>query len=137
MFSVCVLYQNGLYWYVIFACVSVRESLLQHSAELEGNDFSKWVTFPTASPVVSLMGSLSPHGHCYNSLVTNYHHKLINTNAMEESNMSKPLRLQSHEASRGDTAPCKQLIISLVFCRDNLHLASLKETREADRHVHI
>lgn len=110
--------------FCMFKCQREFIAKLPHSAELEGNNFSKWVTFPTASPVVSPMGSLRPHGHCYNSLVTNYHHKLINTNAMEESSMSKPLRQQSHEACRKDTDSCKQLIISLVFCRDSLHQAS-------------
>lgn len=33
---------------------------LPHRGELEGKDLSKWVTFPTASPVVNLMGSLIP-----------------------------------------------------------------------------
>ncbi len=75
---------------LIFVCIfaSARNSLLQHCrtehGELEGKDLSKWVTFPTASPVVNLMGSLSPHGHCYDSPVTNYHRKPINTSAMEE-----------------------------------------------------
>lgn len=40
--------------------------------KLKGKNLSKWVTSSVASPVVSLMGSLSLHGHCYHSPVTNY-----------------------------------------------------------------
>lgn len=65
-------------------CQKLFTATLPHGAELEGEDAGKWVTFSTASLVVNLMGSLSPHGHCCDSPVTNYHRQPVNTSAMEE-----------------------------------------------------
>lgn len=71
----------------VYCCICKRQKefivMLTHREALEGKDLSKWVTFPTASPVVSLTGSVSPLGHCYNIAVTNYHRKLI-ANAVKE-----------------------------------------------------
>lgn len=92
--STCVYYVCVCVCVYVFVCVKIAFCMcecqklfvatLPHRGVLPGKDLSKWVTFPTASPVVNLMGSLSPHGHCYDSPVTNYHPKPINTSAMEE-----------------------------------------------------
>lgn len=89
---------------------------LPHRGELEGEDLSKWVTFPTASPVVNLMGSLSPHSHCCDSPVTNYHHKPINTIAMEECQHVKT----TEAAESWSTKSVKHLKTNtLMFCSNS------------------
>ena len=79
-----------------------------HREELKGTDLSKWVTFPTASPVVNLMGSLSPHGHCCDSPVTNYHRKPINAIAMEERQ-----HVKTTEAAAWSTKSVRQLYANI------------------------
>lgn len=141
----CLCFTSKLLVFVCnFACVSVSKSLLQHwhRPELAGKDLSKWVTFPTASPVVpNVMGSLSAHGHCYNSPATNYHRKPLNINAVEECSMSKPLRLQIHEAFKiCETASCKQMktnIINVLRRRRKPSQFTFQESRKAWRHVQI
>lgn len=71
-------------YFCVCKCQKQFIATLPHRRELEGKGLSKWVTFPTGDPVVNLMGSFSPYGHCHKSPVTNYHHKHINTSAMVE-----------------------------------------------------